>query len=636
MLALSGILVVTAGCGAASGHDTASGSSRVVKHTVDHPGNQPFITLNPTSGRPGSIVTVTGYIPSVKDLSASDRAKLAPLGNIGFGGFNTGLTIDVSAITWSSQHPGYFTAKFQVPTQPWLTPQGEHALKPGVYPVAIQCFGPMIHGCALGPSQTQADFRLMGPIATQDRPISLKLSPVRGAPGTSVHVSGWAPLTEIIGQPFGYQLVWNAEGKTSDYGSLGSVQQSFNGDISGSFKVPASVAPLGSLQPGPNSIALQYIFTANPGTSITLGHAPFNIIAPRTWAALGTFHPLYTTTNQAAFSFSQPSPVTVSDGTIAVSTTPGAIWLRQDGVWQSISLSALTSLSSGTGYPVTVFPGSPPLASSIALAPGFPSTLFLAVEAVNHQYGSAPPMYNTPYYTTDLGKSWNQVPVPPGYTVGEFGGYLQQESAVVAYFIHDNQWATETTDNGGQSWTMNQHLPKPELGSALNFGAVPNENFGQMGNGQTEQLLRDTREGQWISSTSFTTMEGTTTLAALSVHSALLLQANNPYPVQLTENGGKTWQYIALPPITGSQNGSNYQDLGMLANGDILAQVSLASGSGWFVLTPGASHWQSVPTTVIPPNTYNVTIVGKAIWWIASSGSTTTPPTLVSVNQSRL
>ena len=633
---MAGILAITAGCGATPGHETASGPSQTAKNAVSHPVNQPFITLNPKSGRPGTIVTVTGYIPSVKNLSASDRSKLPSLGNIGFGGFDSGLTIDVSAISWSSQHPGYFTTRFQVPTQPWITPQGEHSLKPGVYPVAIQCFGPMIHGCALGPSQTQADFRLAGPIPNQYRPISLKLSPVRGAPGTVVRVSGWAPITEIIGQPFGYQLVWNTDGKTSDYGGLGSVQQSFNGDISGSFKVPAGVAPLGSLQPGPNSVALEYMFTTKPPTTVTLGRAPFNIIGPRTWAAMGTFHPLYTTTNQAAFSFSQPSPVTVNDGTIAVSTVPGAIGLQEHGVWQSISLSALTSLSGDTGYPVTVFRGSPPLASSITLTPGYSSSLFLAVEAVYQKYASAPPMYNTPYYTTDLGKSWKQVPLPPGYTVGEFGGYLQQGSAVVAYFIRQNQWATETSDNGGQSWTMNQGLPKPELGPPLDFGAVPNGNFGQMGNGQPEQLLRETAKGQWISSTSFTNMEGTTTLAALSTDSALLLQANNPYPVQLTENGGKTWQYIALPPIAGSQNGSNYQDLGMLANGDILAQVSLASGSGWFVLTPGASHWQSVSMTVIPANTYNVTITGKSVWWIASSGSATTPPTLVSVNQSQL
>lgn len=644
---MAGILAITTGCGVAPTREASSGSAGHTVHkkvkkgpetkkVVSHPANQPFITLNPKSGRPGTTVTVTGYIPSVKDLSAAERAKLPPLGNISFGGFDAGLTIDVSAITWSSQHPGYFTTQFQVPTEPWLTPHGEHPLKPGVYPVAIQCFGPTIPGCGLGPSQTQADFRLMGPITDQTRPISLTLSPDSGAPGTIVRVSGWAPLTEIIGKPFGYQLVWNTDGKTSSYGGLGSVQQSFNGDISGEFHVPASVAPLGSLQLGSNSVALQYILTAKPGTSVTLGNTPFNIIRPRTWAEIGAFHPLYTTTNQAAFSFSQPSPVAVNDGTVAVGSTPGVVWLRENKTWQSISLSALTSLSSGTGYPVTVFRGSPPLASSITFEPRFPNSLFLAVEAVYQKYGSAPPMYNTPYYTTDLGKSWNQVPLPSGYTVGEFGGYLQRGTAVIAYFIRQNQWATETTYDGGQSWTVNAALPSPKLGPALNFGAVPNGNFGQMGNGQTEQLLRENAQGQWISSTSFTNMEGTITLAALSSHSALLLQANNPYPVQLTENRGKTWQYIALPPIAGSQNGANYQGLGMLANGDILAQVSLDSGSGWFVLIPGANQWQSVPTTVIPSNTYNVTITGGSVWWIASPGSATNPPTLREVNQSQL
>ncbi len=642
ILSLAGILGITTGCGAAPAHEGAARHAihkvlnKVAKTTANHPTNRAFITLNPQSGRPGTTVTVTGYIPAVKDLSVANRKKLPPLGNIGFGGFGSGLIINVSTITWSSEHPGYFTAQFQVPTEPWLTSHGEHALKPGSYPVAIQCFGPTIKGCALGPSQANAGFHLVGPILHQTRPISLRMSPDRGDPGTTVRVSGWAPLTEIIGRPFGYQLVWNTNGKTSNYGGLGQVQQSFNGDISGTFKVPASVAPLGFLQPGLNSVSLQYMFTAQPGTSLTLGQARFDIIAPRTWQRIGKFHPLYTATNQAGFSFSQPGPVAVNGGTVAVSTIPGVIWLQSHGVWQAISLASVTRLASQTGYPVTVLRSSPPLVSSITLDPGFPKSLFLAVEAVYQQYGSAPPMYNTPYYTTNLGKSWKQVPLPPGYTVGQFGGYLQRGRTVVAYFTHRNQWATETTNNGGESWTSYEALPEPSTGPSLNFGPVPNGNFGQMGSGQTEQLLQKNAKGQWISSTSFTNLEGTTTLTALSSHEALLLQPNNPYPVQLTENGGETWQYIALPPIAGSQNGSSYQALRMLDNGDILAQVSLANGPGWFVLAPGASQWQSVPTTVIPPETYNVTIAGESVWWVANQGSAATPPTLIEVNQSQL
>ena len=112
ILSLAGILGITTGCGAAPAHEGAARHAihkvlnKVAKTTANHPTNRAFITLNPQSGRPGTTVTVTGYIPAVKDLSVANRKKLPPLGNIGFGGFGSGLIINVSTITWSSEHPG--------------------------------------------------------------------------------------------------------------------------------------------------------------------------------------------------------------------------------------------------------------------------------------------------------------------------------------------------------------------------------------------------------------------------------------------------------------------------------------------------------------------------------------------------
>lgn len=64
----------------------------------------------------------------------------SPWGQIAFGGFAAGLVANTHA-TWSAKYPGHVTAVFRVPETAWLTAQGEHQLAPGVYPVALRCFG---------------------------------------------------------------------------------------------------------------------------------------------------------------------------------------------------------------------------------------------------------------------------------------------------------------------------------------------------------------------------------------------------------------------------------------------------------------------------------------------------------------
>ena len=117
-----------------------------------NPGNT-TITLSPNSGRPGTVVTVHGYVRSM----VAQRPGTSPWGQIGFGGFAAGLVGNTQA-TWSANHPGHFTASFRVPETAWWTAQGQHPLAPGTYAVALRCFGvsltkPQQHRCRTGPDQ---------------------------------------------------------------------------------------------------------------------------------------------------------------------------------------------------------------------------------------------------------------------------------------------------------------------------------------------------------------------------------------------------------------------------------------------------------------------------------------------------
>ncbi|MCY0899297.1 MAG: hypothetical protein OWU33_10265 [Firmicutes bacterium] len=610
--------------------------TKVVKLALAQPLSSKTLVLSPASGPPGTRVTVEGYVPAVKTMTEAQRQKLPPVGNIQFGGLNQGLDIEGAALTWSAAHPGEYTMTFRVPTVPWLTLHGEHPLTPGRYAVTVTCVGPIVMGCALGPAEASGTFTLTGPIKTVRKAPFLHFSPDRGAPGTLIHVTGWAPLTTIIGQPFGYQLVWNPKDHASPATSVVQLRQSLTGSIAGTFQVPPNVNPLGSLRVGKNFLALSYVFTRSDASITPLAPTPFTILSPATWASLGRFRPLSVVTNQGTASFGLPSPVTANGPTVAVATLPGVLWMRSHNVWRSVSLKPIAALSTTTGYPAVYNGGYAPSASSITLVKGYPGSLFIAVSAAKAAYRSVPPVYNTPYYSTNYGKTWHVVPIPSGYTVGAFGGYTTVGSTVIAYFAHGQQWVGEVTANGGRSWTtVDENLPST-LASSLLFGPMANGNFGQMGPGNTETLLRRNARGHWGTSASLTNMTGTTTLARISAHEALLMEPQGEYPLQVTHNGGKTWTYVALPPIPGALPGS--QVLGMFTNGTVIEQAAIQNQTepAWFILKPGSSRWVHVPASILPPNTFGVTISGADLWWVANTGTATRHPTLAMVGENQL
>jgi hypothetical protein len=449
-------------------------------------------------------------------------------------------------------------------------------------------------------------------------------------------VRGWAPLSSIIGQPFGYQLQWNPGAATSTQYPAIQLTQSTDGAIRGSFQVPAGVQAGETLKTGKNFLALSYLFLRD-SRSITLAATPFTILSPKTWHSLGAFRPLSVTTNQSANTFNEPTPVTFGHGIIAVETTPGTLWLHRGTTWKAVHTQPLASLAQAHGYPVLFGADPEPGLTSVTMVSGYPQSLFVAAESANKKYGdSIPPIYNTPYYSTNLGSSWHSVPIPQGYTAGDFGGYVTQGRTVIAYFSTTKGWTTESSRSGGRSWVKTATLPKPADGLALQLGPMQNGNFGQMGAGQYQTVLRLNGRGQWVTAATFSNMVGMTTLTALSPTQALLLEPGGAYPLQFTANAGKSWTYVALPPIPAAQPDS--QTMRMLANGDILEQATITNQTqpNWFLLKPGSDIWSKVPTSVIPSTVFNISVNGHSIWWIQDNGSSTVAPSVVSVSENRL
>ncbi|MHB1628580.1 MAG: hypothetical protein ACYCVB_09455, partial [Bacilli bacterium] len=213
------------------------------------------IALTPDHGPPGTRVTLQGYIPVA--VGAHDQN----FGVITFGGWPDGLSMNPN-VRWLKANPGHFITHFTVPSIPWLSPKGEVPLRAGPYTVGLQCFGAVSEGCGIRTPEASVTFHLTGPIPVAHRVPTLTISPSAAKLGESVAISGWAPLTEEFGSnPFGYQVVWQSDGKTSAYGEIGSLTQRANGDVSGTVKLPASLWPFGQLSAGRGHLALQYVFT---------------------------------------------------------------------------------------------------------------------------------------------------------------------------------------------------------------------------------------------------------------------------------------------------------------------------------------------------------------------------------------
>ena len=635
LIASLAALGLIAGCGSMK-----SASQEAMKPV--HQGSGAYITVSPASGPPGSIVTLSGFLPEMATVKPSPQGKFQFQGNIGFGGFRYGLTMTPrSTITWSSRHPGHFTTQFEVPKTAWLTRKGAHPLASGNYKVAIDCFGVVQAGCAVGADQATTTYHLTGGLSRTPHTY-LALSPSHAKPGQTIQVSGWAPLTSIIGHnPFGYQLTWSQDGHTSGYGQLGSVSQSATGQIRGSFTVPGSLSNGASVTQGAATVALNYVFNGRAASggvpsnlkgmvSISTAATAFRVQMALTWAQLQTAAPLREDFNL--------HPIAVAGNAMAFpGENPGQFWLRASAgsQWRAVSLSGIAVLSMHNGFPATWATGGKPSAYTVTLDQGFPESYFVTIASIKKTIGEAPPIFYIPYFTTDAGRDWSTVPIPQGFGLDQFGGFHVYQGSVYAYWLGPHgAFASEYTKNGGRTWS-NGFLGCPSGGPCLRFGATLMAYPG-MGVAMTQPVWRQNAQHQWVQASTVTTNMAASELVALSQGQSLLVNPGSNYPLELTTDGGQQWQDVALPtpphPLSG---GMPYQSLFMLSDGKLLANISLTSSNGWYVLAPGSHTWQAVPTSVLPATSLIMTVSGSNVWWSIPTSTTGTAPVVHVTNASQ-
>ena len=493
--------------------------------------------------------------------------------------------------------------------------------------MALRCFGPLPQSkkCGLSPDQARATFDLTGPIPASPAQASLHFTPAEARPGQSVTVTGWAPLTNIIGQPYGYQLQW---GTASDP-QVAAIHQSLTGQLSGHFRVPAYVG-LNPTSAGRVVLTLSYMFlghpthTAAPGAKVrppiaTLAPTPFRVLPSLRWAAVRSL-PVRLTAAPAPLALTSPSDVAVASHVLVVGA-PGAL--------KAVPLVGIRSEAARLGYPVE---GGSPGVGSVKTLAAFPSSLFVAVGTSLPQYGGGPPIFSSPFYSTNAGASWHAAPIPAGMAFGDFAGYRAEGGRMYALWEKGAATATEVTANGGATWAA-APLACPKSGPCLVLGAGPTAYEG-MGTPLLQDIWRQTAAHHWVVSAQDEISTAPLQLVGLANGTALRIDAGTAYPVELTTNSGRTWQSIALPTPPQDQGaGWVYQTLLMLPNGALLGSVVSPTGAAaWELLPPGAAQWHAVPASVLPPSATGLTPAHGRLWWYTTgSGVSSAAPAIASV-----
>lgn len=618
------------------------------------------LSLSPVSGPPGTVVTLHGDVPGLLKAPPAFEGVTVCLGLC-----QTGYTEQSLPLHFLGN--GRFTVRFTLPKVPMLTARGPVPLVNGAYRLGFTCIGPNMEGCD-GRTVASATFTVTHstvPVCSPRHPCAgLTLTPKAAAPGQMVSVSGFAPLAPMLGsgQPWGYELALEAAGKGAVVAQMGQVRQSPSGRIAGTFRMPEALPGLGTVRPGVDRVVLQYQMNTAAatvphlpaGVSITrrgkvvgrgkgretfgyelinLSPTALTVSALPTWAALGTLDPKRT-------QWSQPLPLSIRtpSGREQAYCVPGGIRLTQNGgkTFARVDTEGAAVASVGQPFPigndvggsVKATPGA--TCSAVLWDPNDPHTFYAVFGAMNRKYDSIPPVYSVLYETRNGGRTWAPVPVPSGYSQGDFGGiqvvHEGRAQAVQVVFgkasdavgLAPAHTTAEISTDGGASW-KETHLTCPAVGPCLRFGAMPGMAPG-MGTGDLQPLVRSTDGGVTWQTLAWPTGNveaqgmlptGQSELAWLGGEKIAYLDPASQYQLRLTQNGGASWTAIALPMLPGTgptvqaTGIAPYQVLMLLPNGDLLSALNPPNGglqqdAKWFVLRPGADHWVSDPAISAP------------------------------------
>jgi hypothetical protein len=524
---------------------------------------------------PGEKVVLTGRLSK----AVTPRQPFADLCWDGCGG----LQEQGVSIRWLSSKK--FQMTLQVPQTAWLVVHNAgvtvHPLSSGSYLVGVQCLT-SISGCALRAPEAKVSIKLKAPKpqrCVRGRQCeTLTLGPTTAMVGDEVMVSGWAPLQDLIGQPFSYTLSVTAGSGLKTYPRLAYSSSK----LAGSFNVVLTPTPL------------------------RIGQSP-------PWARLGRISYLSST-------YSGPSAVNPASNSALVGwCEPSGIVVTGGAAPMNISTSGVRSALRGST--LHFFPGSTtaiPQCDAVQLDPSHPDSVYAGFGT--GQGASIPPVYLAPVYTTNAGTTWHTVPVPKGFSIEDFGGFTTEGNKVAALFRSINSLsnrevpigtnngyvAAEVTADGGANWTSTT-LGCPSNGPCMTFG--PNYWGNCNMSNDTQPLLlgpmgATTASGiKWRSSTWVTTVDScfTQQLVVSSSRDLYLIDPSSEYPLLRSTNSGLTWTNWELPSIPAANYGPDSvpvtNSLVLAPNGSLFASITTPAGDRQelYRLYPSATSWCQIP-----------------------------------------
>lgn len=559
------------------------------------------LIAKPSAGPPGTRITLSGHYQGQASNGPGSYADAC------WNGCPDGLMEDGVPISWGPG--GRFSTTVVVPETAWLDGGAVHPLVSGTYQVGLECLVPQTRGCGTRSAQASVAFHLIAPAplrCVSGRPCAqLHLNPAHGVAGDSLSVSGWAPLSTIIGQPFGYQT------------DITSGSGSHLGD-----------RPL----------------KADAG-ELTVAETPVRIDAPPSWADLDGASQLWTQTAGTTLIGAAPGNALrlgyCGAGEIEVSSDGGT-------TFTAVATSGIRAALAATPYQLGS-PGSPSC-SDIALDPTDPATVYAAV-AVN-PYGQAPPFEAVGLVSTDRGADWSLIPAPPGAAADDFSDFRADAAGVDAVFNPPLEAQpgpgpqgtgqpvlVERTTDGGRSWSS-APLTCPTTGPCVTLGGYSIDNCDMSATPQ--ELLYSTNGGATWNQPSWPATVDACAYAqvtALTDSTLVLVDPGSGYLLLRSQDGGRRWSYIGVPAAPG-QSAGQQDALGgitLLPNGDLLSTAGSGSTTGgkWYLLPTGRNSWCEVDSgTSLDPSSSDgpVTAIGSRLWWLqVAYGPTSSSTSLKSV-----
>ena len=502
-----------------------------------------------------------------------------------------GLTYSGVAVRWIS--PRAFRARLVVPAAPWLM-NGSFRLAPlvsGRYAIALQCLriGKGCEAAAEGAAIfTLRDARPPAWCRTQASCAQLRVTPARALPGAVVRVSGFAPLTSVIGsnEPFVYQTA--------------------------------------TLRGGPRGPQVRFSVTDGLAQA-TFGRGALRVLTPPRYGALRDLQPVGEVTDGLTLIAADPATPAI------VAWCEGAsIAVSANGTPTAVPTAAVGPVLKQMGF-TNVGPQPPPCAAVAPIDNAAGTAVGLAAAFTVGLPPAVPPFYDAAVATYDGGRTWTPVDVPPRASPAGFGGFRYRGGALEAVFatvtpgkavypeLNALRPRAELTSADGRGWAA-APAGCPAAGPCVTLAPFWPGNCAM--NGSQQPVVRSTDGGRRWSELEFPPWVracGQATLVALSPRQELLVDSTSSFPVLRTTDGGSTWHDVALPPRGGDG------DLSVLPDGSLVMSHGVQYAGPWKLLRHGARAWCELTTpNAAVQRRFQLSapaVIGGALWWLAA------PPT---------